>query len=68
MKRFILILMVVAMLFTAGCSSAWYEHDTIYKTNDHMAFSLWGYQDADQNDLTDQNAQGGWWGEEIPVK
>ena len=68
MKKIMLVLVLIALLFSVGCSTAWYEHDTIYKTNAHMGFSLFGYQNADQSDMDTQNAQGGWWGEPIQVK
>jgi len=67
MKRLILILMVVAMVFTFGCSKEWMAHDTIYKTNEHMVFSLWGYKNVDKHDLCIQTRQDGWWGEPIEV-
>jgi len=68
MKKVLLILVAASMLFMGGCSKEWLAHDTVYKTNDHLAFSLWGYKDASQEDLKTQNDQGGWWGESISVK
>jgi len=67
LKKFFVILLVVAALMTVGCSKEWYAHDTIYKTNDHMFFSLWGYENPTQEDAT-KSAEQGWWGEEIPVQ
>jgi hypothetical protein len=65
-KKFIVVLAIIGLLFTIGCSTRWYEHDTIYKTNDHLAYSLWGYNNCDE--LGDykalQNEQGGWWGDD----
>lgn len=46
-----------------GCSAQWYEHDTIYKTNDHMWYSLGGYKNTTQEDVDKSKAEG-WWGEE----
>jgi hypothetical protein len=68
MKKALLILVAASMLFVGGCSKEWLAHDTVYKTNDHMAFSLWGYKDADRGDLATQESQGGWWGEPITVE
>jgi len=68
MKKIMFILVVVSMLFAVGCSKEWYEHDTVYKTNQHMYFSLFGYKSADSNDANTQNDQDGWWGEPVPVK
>ena len=42
-----------------------YKHDTIYKTNDHMTFSWWGYNAPTQEDLKASESEG-WWGAEIP--
>ena len=68
MKKIVLVLLAIALLFSVGCSKEWYAHDTVYKTNQHMYFSMFGYHDADQKDLSCQHEQGGWWGEPIPVK
>ena len=49
-----------------SCTAEWYKHDTVYKTNDHMFFSWWGYSNPDDQDLLNQREQGGWWGDQIP--
>ena len=41
MKKLIFLIIIV---FLASCTAEWYTHDTVYKTNDHMVFSWWGYQ------------------------
>lgn len=66
MKKLILTVLVIGMLFTFGCSKEWLAHDTVYKTNAHMVFSWWGYNSPDAEDMKDQIDQDGWWGEEIP--
>ena len=63
MKKILFLLIVV--VFLAGCSAAWYEHDTVYKTNDHMWYSMSGYKKTTQADLQNSETQG-WWGEDIP--
>ncbi len=63
MKKILFLLIV--MVFLAGCSAEWYQHDTIYKDNDHMFYSWGGYQNTTQEDLQKSETQG-WWGEEIP--
>lgn len=68
MKKLALVLVVtIALAFTVGCSKEWYKHDTVYKTNDHMFFSISGYQDASSEDLQTQEEQGGWWGKPVNV-
>ena len=63
MKKILFLLMVFA--FLAGCSPEWYAHDTIYKDNDHMFYSLGGYRHTTKEDLQKSESQG-WWGKEIP--
>ena len=65
MKRFIALILIVGLLMLGGCTSEWYAHDTVYKTNDHMVFSWWGYDNPTNEDLK-QSTEEGWWGEEIP--
>ena len=61
-----LLMIIVIALFLGGCTAEWYKHDTVYKTNDHMFFSWWGYDNPDDEDLKNQRDQGGWWGDEYP--
>ena len=68
MKKLVVLLLIVGLLFTVGCSKEWMAHDTVYKTNDHLAFSLWGYQDANAEDMATQDEQGGWWGDPISME
>ena len=63
MKKVILLLIIA--FFIAGCSAEWYKHDTIYKTNSHLAYSWWGYRNTSNEDLQKSQTEG-WWGEEIP--
>ena len=65
LKRILLTLVIVGLL-SFGCTPEWYKHDTVYKTNDHMIFSWWGYNNPTDEDLKNQRNQGGWWGEELP--
>ena len=60
MKRFIVLLAIVMMLFTIGCSKEWMAHDTVFKSNSHMAFS-WGFGDCD-DDTREQSKD--WWGDD----
>jgi hypothetical protein len=48
-----------------GCTPEWYKHDTVYKSNEHMVFSWWGYKNPTLEDGANQELQGGWWGEEV---
>ena len=63
MKNIIFLLIIAA--FLAGCTAEFYKHDTIYKTNDHMTFSWWGYKAPTQDDLKASESER-WWGAEIP--
>jgi len=66
MKKLVILLIVAAFLGAmAGCSAEWYKHDTIYKTNDHMYFSLWGYKHPTAEDAQ-KSQQEGWWGKDVP--
>jgi len=49
MKK-VLFLLIIGF-FLAGCSPEFYKHDTIYKSNDHMTFSWWGYRTPTDEDL-----------------
>jgi hypothetical protein len=60
-----LVLLVLAGLLIAGCSSEFYKHDTLFATNDHVAFSWWGYDNPTMDDAQ-KSTEEGWWGKEIP--
>jgi hypothetical protein len=64
MMKKVLFLLIV-LFFLAGCSAGWYEHDTMYKTNDHMWYSMGGYRNTTQEDLERSESQG-WWGSDVP--
>jgi PBP1b-binding outer membrane lipoprotein LpoB len=63
MKKVFLVLILALLL--AGCTTEWYQHDTIYKNHDHMFFSWWGYQNPTAEDMSNSETQG-WWGDGIP--
>jgi uncharacterized protein YceK len=63
MKKLIVLLFIGLLL--AGCSSEFYKHDTLFKSNDHVAFSWWGYKNPTAEDAKMSDQQG-WWGEAIP--
>ena len=60
-----LLLLVVAVMLIAGCTSEFYKHDSLFKTNQHVAFSWWGYKSTTAEDAKLSREQG-WWGKEIP--
>jgi hypothetical protein len=60
-----LIVLVLLALMIGACSSEFYEHDTLYSTNSHWAYSWWGYRNTDAQDAQNSTEQG-WWGEPIP--
>jgi len=63
----LVVALALVLAFSVGCSQQWYEHDTVYKTNDHMLFSMFGYQDPSLSDLEKQQEQEGWWGEPVEL-
>lgn len=60
-----LMLLLVAVLLIAGCTSEFYKHDSLFKTNSHAAYSWWGYKSTSAQDAK-MSAEQGWWGKEIP--
>ncbi len=63
MKKILFVLIMA--FFVTGCTAEWYKHDTIYKTDDHMLFSWYGYKNPTKKDLQKSESQN-WWGEELP--
>jgi len=65
---FVLTLSVCA----AGCggpasqSGVW-EHDTLYRSVDHMRFSWGGYKDPGVQEEKKSSEQG-WWGKPVPTE
>jgi len=60
-----LFLLLVAVMLIAGCTSEFYKHDSVFKTNQHVAYSWWGYKQTSAQDAK-MSADQGWWGKEIP--
>jgi hypothetical protein len=60
-----LVLLLAAAMLIAGCTSEFYKHDSLFKTNDHAAYSWWGYNKTGPMDAK-KSAEQGWWGKEIP--
>ena len=63
MKR--LLLLLVAAMLIAGCTSEFYKHDSLFKTNQHVSYSWWGYKNTTP-EAAKMSAEQGWWGKEIP--
>jgi hypothetical protein len=68
MRRFLLVLLLG--LFVCGCGasareSEFWQHDSVYKNNEHMYFSLSGYKSPTEETgkLSEKEA---WWG--IPIE
>ena len=64
MKRLFVVVMV--MLFLAGCGAAaresgYYEHSTLYTSWSHLKFSNCGYKHVSQKEVEKSKAQS-WWG------
>lgn len=66
-KMILIVVFIVGLLFTIGCSREFLAHDTLYKTNDHMFFSWDGHENPGLKDIENQEDQGGWWGETIQL-
>lgn len=65
MKRLLLVaVLILGFMFMSGCTTEFYKHDTIYKSNDHMTFSWWGYKTPTDEDLKMSESEG-WWGDGI---
>lgn len=65
-----IILMAVVLGFLMGCGKAatqseFYQHRTMYKSWDHMKFSLFGYRNVTPEEVQKAKEQG-WWGEDVP--
>ncbi len=57
------------LLFLSGCGAAarqseFYDHNTMYKNESHLLFSILGYKNVDKQIRKSQTEQ--WWG--IPVE
>jgi hypothetical protein len=68
MKRWLVVMM--AVFFLAGCGTAvreagYYEHNSHFRSWEHLKFSLWGYSNVTPKDVKKSEEQG-WWG--IPVE
>jgi hypothetical protein len=68
MKKILMLIVLAAFLFGCGASatqSEFWKHDTMYRTNDHMFFSMSGYSNPTREDQK-RSMEQGWWGIEIP--
>ena len=70
MKKVLALLVVSACV--AGCGTAakkseLWEHDTLYKSWDHLSFSWGGHKDVSQDEAR-KSVEEGWWGKETTVR
>ncbi|RJQ87126.1 MAG: hypothetical protein C4519_01215 [Desulfobacteraceae bacterium] len=67
MKKLVLIFLLA--LFVMGCGrvmrSGFLQHDTMYSSWDHTAFSWFGYRNPTPEDVEKSRAQN-WWGLDVP--
>lgn len=65
-----LLAVVLTLLFLSGCGAAarqseFYQHDTMYRNESHLLFSIYGFQNITPKKVERSKAQE-WWG--IPVE
>jgi hypothetical protein len=60
-----MLLLIAAAMLISGCTSEFYKHDRLFSTNDHAAYSWWGYKNTTP-EAAKMSASQGWWGKEIP--
>ncbi len=60
-----LLLLLVAVMLIAGCTSEFYKHNSLFASNSHVAFSWWGYKNV-TSEAAKMSASQNWWGKEIP--
>lgn len=68
MKRLIMLGLLAVFIISCGQTAArteFWQHDTVYKNNAHMAFSWFGYRDVSQEELQKSQEQN-WWGLDVP--
>lgn len=70
MKKLLALFVVSACV--AGCGTAaqkseLWEHDTLYKSWDHMSFSWGGHREASRYEAL-RSVEEGWWGKETTVR
>jgi hypothetical protein len=64
MKKVIVLICLVGLIFTMGCSKEWLAHDTVFKNWEHWKFSWGGYEDCTEDTAAICQEDGGWWGDE----
>ena len=70
MKKLVVLLFMVCFLASCGQSSLinrseFLQHDKMYKNWDHMKFSLFGPDEASDQDI-EKSMEQQWWGLEVP--
>lgn len=68
MKRLLALLILTAFVFGCGAAaqkSEFWQHDTMYRTNDHMRYSWSGFRNPTA-ETGKKSIEQGWWGIEIP--
>ena len=68
MKR--LIGLILLGLFLCGCGAAareseFWQHDSLYKNEDHLKYSVWGYKNPTE-ESGEKSLDQEWWGIVIP--
>jgi hypothetical protein len=69
MKRIIVVLLGLFFLFGCGAAareSAYYEHNTMYRSFSHLKFSIMGFKQEITPQVVERSKKQDWWG--IPVQ
>ncbi len=68
MQKLFVLLLISLFLFGCGAAatqSEFWKHDAMYKSWDHMKFSMWEHEKPSDETVKNSLEQG-WWGIEIP--
>lgn len=68
MRKLLVLFFLIAFVFGCGAAaqkSEFWQHSTMYKTNDHLRYSWTGHKNPTP-ETGKKSIEQGWWGIEIP--